>query len=763
MQRHFVEARYRLPMRRMVWLGCLWMLGLALLMLLAAILGPVIDTPGLILTATMALLQLGCMALARCGLWGWMLRSFVWGNWLLAILFLGHAGGLYTPAVIALPVWLVVAIWAQGTRAALLMLGASLAALVLFWWQLGIMPVPAELQATASLMAMIYVPGMMVLGLLVSLQARLSLGRRVQKGQEMLASLEVSQNELRKFYRAVEQNPVSIVITNPELKIEYVNEAFLARTGYVREQVLGQSTELVSTMGLDRAHRQRALTQLAAGGLWRGEMTNRARNGEPLREAVLVAPIRTPQGEVVNYVELKRDLSEQVLAERRIHDLVYLDALTGLPNRHSLTLHLRELALTQKDAHHGLLLLDVDRFSVFNDVHGVKHSDELVQALSARLVEKLPDDVWIARIAAAEFAIVFDCLSHSREGVEQQLLLYAQSLKKAVQKPFSLNSWEQTELVSCCMGGVVLEPASSGGDGSEVLRFASVALHEAKQQGPGSVCLFEPRMAEDLDRRLRIARDLHNGIPLGELRLYLQTQTDVRGRCVGAEVLVRWQHPRWGLVSPAEFIPVAEESELIVRLGDWVLRQACQLLAMPEMVERGLRLSVNVSALQLGHEDFMATLEQVLRETGARPNQLTLEITEGTAVRDLDLARQRIKQLGRMGMETSLDDFGTGYSSMYSLQHLPIHELKIDQSFVRSSHHSGKTAALVEAMLLMARRLQLRVVAEGVEFPEQVSQLAQWNPDIVLQGMLLGKPVPQQQWMAEVLGMTAEDDYSGED
>ena len=181
MQRHFVEARYRLPMRRMVWLGCLWMLGLALLMLLAAILGPVIDTPGLILTATMALLQLGCMALARCGLWGWMLRSFVWGNWLLAILFVGHAGGLYTPAVIALPVWLVVTIWAQGTRAALSMLGASLAALALSWWQLGVMPVAAERQATASLMAMIYVPGMMVLGLLVSLQARLSLGRRLQK------------------------------------------------------------------------------------------------------------------------------------------------------------------------------------------------------------------------------------------------------------------------------------------------------------------------------------------------------------------------------------------------------------------------------------------------------------------------------------------------------------------------------------------------------------------------------------------------------
>lgn len=235
--------------------------------------------------------------------------------------------------------------------------------------------------------------------------------------------------------------------------------------------------------------------------------------------------------------------------------------------------------------------------------------------------------------------------------------------------------------------------------------------------------------------------------------MYLQTQADARGRCVGAEVLVRWQHPKWGLVSPAEFIPVAEESELIVRLGDWVLRQACLLLATPALTGRGLRLSVNVSAFQFGHEDFMSSLEQVLQETGANPHQLTLEITEGAVVRDLDQARTRIEALTRMGIESSLDDFGTGYSSMYSLQRLPIQELKIDQSFVSGSHRSEKDAALVEAMLLMARRLQLRVVAEGVELSEQALQLTQWNPDIVLQGMLLGKPLPEQQWLAQVLGV----------
>lgn len=754
MQRHFVEAIYRLPMRRMVWLGCLWMCFLGAVMSLAWLLSPAVDTMDLALSGCIMLLSLLCMGLAKARQWVWSVSCFVWGNWLLSLLWVWHTGGLYGPAVMAFPAWLVVAVWVQGTCAALTMLGLSSLLIVALWWLAPHIGMPsAALSASEHLLALIHVLGMMLLVLIICWQARASLGRRVQKSQDMLAALEASQNELRKFHRAVEQNPESIVITDPELKVVYVNEAFLARSGYTREQVLGQSSALVSTIGMDLSHRQRALAQLASGMVWRGEMTNRASNGEALRESVLVAPIRSPQGEVVNYVELKRDLSERVLAERRIHDLVYLDSLTGLPNRHSLTLHLREQIHTPQDACHGLLLLDVDRFSVFNDVHGMQHSDELVQAMAARLVEVLPDDAWIARIAAAEFAIIFAGLHLHAESVEEQLQQYAHTLKKALQKPFSLHSWVETELLSCCMGGVVLEPARRGGNGNDALRFASVALHEAKQKGPGSVVLFEPRMAQDAHRRVRIAKDLHNGIPQGELRMYLQTQADARGRCVGAEVLVRWQHPTWGLVSPAEFIPVAEETDLIVRLGDWVLRRACQFLVMPELAGRGLRLSVNVSAYQFGHEDFMSTLEHVLEETGASPHQLTLEITEGAVVRDLDQGRIRIEALHRMGIETSLDDFGTGYSSMYSLQRLPVQEIKIDQSFVSGSLRSEKDAALVEAMLLMARRLQLRVVAEGVELSEQVLQLTQWNPDIVLQGRLLGMPMPEQQWLAEVLGV----------
>ena len=749
MQAHYVEAKNRLSMRRLLRFGCIWMGALGGIIALVSLLTPAVSMAVVVLSFLTIPVALVTQALVKVRRWNAATLVFAWSNWSLAVATVWFSGGMVSKATMAFPIWVIITAWLLGVRHALAMMFASAVALLVFW---AFNHFDETRTHNFPLVALLYVLGMLGLAVMTTLMARSSLGRRVQKSMEMLASLEASQQELRKFYRAVEQNPESIVITDTDLKVVYVNEAFLSRTGYSRDDVIGQPTELVSTMGMDRGHRQRALELLAEGSVWSGEMTNRARNGELLREAVLVAPIRTPQGEVVNYVELKHDLSERLLAARRIHDLVYLDSLTGLPNRHSMALRLRELLHVRQGAIHGLLLLDVDRFSVFNDAHGMQHSDELVRAMGARLVEVLPDDVWIARIAAAEFAILFESLHHHAQGVEEQLRQYAQTLKKAVQKPFSLEDWTETESVSCCIGGAVLEPGSSG----DVLRFASVALHEAKQNGPGSVVLFEPRMAQEVHKRMRIAKDLRHGIAQGELRLYLQTQANAKGQCVGAEVLVRWQHPQWGLVSPVEFIPVAEESELIVQLGDWVMHQACLLLADPVFAGKGLRLSVNVSAIQFGHEDFMPHLKGVLFETGADPRMLTLEITEGVVLRDLDEARSRIIELREMGIEIALDDFGTGYSSMLSLKHLPIQELKIDQSFVAGSHHSGTDAALVEAMLLMASRLHLRVVAEGVELAEQAQQLMQWNPDIVLQGLLLGKPVPQQLWLAEIFGLTGE-------
>lgn len=755
MQGHFIEVRNRLSMRHVLRFACLWMSGLGLVLTVSALM---LTQVSWWMTALVFLLlptALITQRMIKARRWQMAALFFVWANWALGVATTLCSGGLVSKATMGFPVWVLVTAWLLGAFQAVAMLLLSALTLLGLWALDAFNATPGR---TFELTALLYMLGMLGLALMTALIARASLSRREQKSLDMLASLEASQHELRKFQRAVEQHPESIVITDPELKIVYVNEAFLARTGYTRSEVLHQPTEKISTVGMSEAGRQRVLEQLKAGKVWSGEMTNSTRSGEPLRESVLVAPIRTSRGEVVNYVELKRDLSEKVLAARRIHDLVYLDSLTGLPNRHSLALHLRALAHGKQRVCHGLLLLDVDSFSLFGDAHGMQYSDELVHAIGARLVEVLPDDVWVGRIASAEFALFFENLDVTAAGAKEQLNQYARTLKKAVQRPFQLLGRDEAESVSCSMGGAVMEPGADAVGNSDVLRFASVALHEAKQIGPGSVLLFEPRMAKELIKRMRIARDLRNGISQGELRLFLQTQASADGKCVGAEALVRWQHPQWGLVSPVEFIPVAEESELIVSLGEWVMRQSCMLLAQPAFVERGLRLSVNISAIQFGHEEFMPMLKAVLHETGANPHQLTLEITEGVVLRDMHEVRNLLQELCNMGIEIALDDFGTGYSSMYSLKHLPIHEIKIDQGFVRGSHRSDRDAAMVEAMLLIARRLSLRVVAEGVELQEQAEQLMQWNPDIVLQGLLLGKPMPQQQWMAEVLG---EPDSSG--
>jgi EAL domain-containing protein (putative c-di-GMP-specific phosphodiesterase class I) len=256
-------------------------------------------------------------------------------------------------------------------------------------------------------------------------------------------------------------------------------------------------------------------------------------------------------------------------------------------------------------------------------------------------------------------------------------------------------------------------------------------------------------------KRFRIEKDLRRGIPAGELQPYLQSQVDRKGQCVGAEVLVRWNHPRLGLVEPGDFIPVAEESDLIVLLGDWILEQACRLLVRPEFAQQDWRLSVNVSWRQFRQPDVVEKLKRILAETGADPRRLTLEITENVVMRDVDEARERMTELQRLGVEMALDDFGTGYSSMACLQRLAFQELKIDKSFVRDCHASPGDAAMVEAILLMASRLGLRVVAEGVETEDQADTLRDWNHEVLFQGYHYGRPLPVGEWLDLQLGAPA--------
>lgn len=296
--------------------------------------------------------------------------------------------------------------------------------------------------------------------------------------------------------------------------------------------------------------------------------------------------------------------------------------------------------------------------------------------------------------------------------------------------------------------GITLYPQSANDVAHDALRRAGTALHRAKQAGGGRAAFFEQGRGEAAEQRFRVERELRQAIGAGELRLYLQSQVDVLGQLTGAEVLVRWQHPRDGLVAPAVFIPVAEESDLIVSLGGWVLTHACALLAQPVFHERRLRLSVNLSARQFRQAGFVPQLSALLAASGADPRLLTLEVTEGLVIDDFEDAVAKMGELAALGVDISLDDFGTGYSSLAYLKRLPIQEIKIDRSFVHDAPTNADDGVLVEGILSVARHFGLRVVAEGVETREQADFLSRRAPDIVYQGYLFGRPEPEADWLA---------------
>ena len=444
--------------------------------------------------------------------------------------------------------------------------------------------------------------------------------------------------------------------------------------------------------------------------------------------------------------------------QRRVdeaHRAAHFDALTGLPNRHTLMLRLR--ALQGAGQTHALLLLNLDRFTTFNDARGNALGDRLLRAVALRLRGLLPDDGLLVRVAGDEFAIVLQNLGTHAPRAGRQALACADGMLQGLRQPLSIGREDEEgdEVRLTASVGITLYPQSSSDGVDEALRRAGTALRQAKEQGGACMAFFERGMAEAAEQRFRTERELRHGIAAGELRLYLQSQVNREGRTTGAEALVRWQHPERGLVPPMAFIPVAEESDLIVALGDWVLAQACALLASPAWRDRGLSLSVNVSARQFRAAGFVPRLRALLERTGANPARLTLEMTEGLVMDDFDDAVAKMQALAGLGVSFALDDFGTGYSSLAYLKRLPIQELKIDKSFVQDVLEDDNDAALVEAIVRVADRFGLRVVAEGVETEAQADFLARRTPHVLYQGYLFGRPRPQVEWLEALEAATS--------
>ncbi|WP_051303522.1 putative bifunctional diguanylate cyclase/phosphodiesterase [Comamonas composti] len=752
MENQAARDQVRLSMRRVIWVSSIWIASLTVSLALSLLALDSVPRFSAILSLSAAVVSLCAVLLGTRWHWRIAAQFFVWGIWLSQLGTVLATGGLHSTALMAFPALMALCAWLLNERAAQLMLFMTLLLMGLLGlgdWR----GAEDSLQHEESLLVwVLYFAALLGLTVRVTLLARTRLEGRAKEVKATLADLELNRDELRKFHRAVEQSPESIVITDVALNIVYVNEAFVQRTGFARHEVLGGSSCRYSCMGLDASSWAKAREQLNRGELWRGRMTNRTREGRELLESVLLAPIRSADGSIINYVELKHDLTEHVRAEQRIQALVHFDALTGLPNRWTLTQRLKELARVKEVEgrllHHGLLLLDMDRFTTFNDVRGTRRGDVLLHAMALRLSGGLPAGPLLAHLGGDEFAVLVEGAGQSAAEADAAMRALACKLLATLSWPLRLEEIKEEVLASCCVGGAVFTVSRTGNPSRDVLRRAGLALHQAKLAGFGQVVMFEPGMARAVSRRFRLERDLRHGISAGQIQAFLHSQVDGRGRCHGAELLLRWKHPRLGMVEPREFIALAEESDLIVTLGDWVLAQACELLLSPDFVQQGWRLSVNISGRQFHQQDFVSKLRETLLRTGADAQRLTLEITENVVMRDVDEARKRLTELRALGVELALDDFGTGHSSMAYLNQLPFQELKVDKSFVRDCHVLSTSASLVEAILLLGKRLGMRVVAEGVEVREQLEALLAWDEAIVLQGFYFGRPMDAGLWVS---------------
>ncbi|MFP4272175.1 MAG: EAL domain-containing protein [Halothiobacillaceae bacterium] len=576
--------------------------------------------------------------------------------------------------------------------------------------------------------------GLVLAGLLADMRRRNRVLHRAQ------IALQSSATEVHKLGLAVAQSPHSIMITDPVGTVEYVNAAFTRQTGYPEDEILGRTPAVLKSERTDPAVYEDLWKTLDAGETWRGEFVNRRRDGAEYVAAATLVPVREADGVVTHYLAITQDVTEQKTQHERIRKLAYFDPLTELPNRSLLIDRLGQSLVSEEGraARHALILINIDRFKLINDARGNEVGDRLLRVVGQLLVERLPAACTVARMGADEFAVLLPGREADGRASVAALTL-AEQISSMLAEDVMLDGESFALRASL---GLTLFPEQSGETPVQVIQRADTALHRAKERGGHQVLFFEVGMDETASEQFRIERDLRLALGSDQFQLYLQPQVAHDGRLVGQEVLLRWRHPERGMISPGHFIPVAEQSDLIVALGRSVIEQSLALLARPENADADWSLSVNVSPRQFRQPGFVQELRELLAQSGVRPERLMLEITEGVFIDNPEIMCDRMQELTRLGLRFSIDDFGTGYSSMAYLRRLPIQEIKIDRAFVQGALENSETAALVEAMIMVAGRMDLLVVAEGVETQEQADYLWSLDRAIVQQGFLHGRPAP---------------------
>jgi diguanylate cyclase (GGDEF) domain len=442
---------------------------------------------------------------------------------------------------------------------------------------------------------------------------------------------------------------------------------------------------------------------------------------------------------------LFQDYEEREKSRLNIEQLAYYDPLTALPNR-SLLIESIDKAISKCEAAQcdgALILLNLDRFKTLNDARGHASGDVLLRAVAERINSVVEAGDMLARMSADEFAILLVRAKQYSPSIDVLADQLAEKIQIALTRPLRVDTEEITVSSSIGIASFPMDAHDTTGD---VLRRVDTAMHRAKTEGGNQSIIFDHSMSKSVENHFLIERELRQAVHCGQLKLFLQSQVNNAGVIVGAEALVRWQHPERGFISPTAFIHIAEESDLIIEIGRWVLTEACRLLTCEGLAGRSIVLSVNISPKQFRQPRFAASIKHLLAETGADPTHLKLEVTENLLIHNMNDVIAKMIELAALGIRFSLDDFGTGYSSLAYLKRLPIQELKIDRSFVQDVTINPDDATLVESILAVAKHMKLQVVAEGVETEEQASFLNA-RGDVIHQGYLFSKPELAADWL----------------
>ena len=540
-----------------------------------------------------------------------------------------------------------------------------------------------------------------------------------------------------------------IMITDKDFRILQVNKAFTEITGFSQQKVLGKNPKILASGRHDKAYFQDFWKELTTNGQFEGEMWNRRENGEIYAEWQTITAVKNDAGEVSHYVSVFSDITEKKETESRIHNMAFYDPLTCLPNRRLLLDRFdQELAIARRHGQFGaIIFLDLDHFKLLNDSQGHLVGDELLIQVAKRLASVVREEDTPARLGGDEFVVLMHANSESLTTVADHALIVAEKIKEILNKPFMLNQYQHHISPSI---GITLFPDNDESP-EVILQQADTAMYRSKASGRNAISFFHPSMQEAADLRLNMEQDLRAAIEDSRFILCYQPQVDSEGVVLGAEALIRWERRDKGILLPMAFIPVAEESSLILTIGRWVLLEACnQIKAWQHTGVNLPHVSVNVSSRQFRQQDFVEQVKHAIDSSGIAAHLLGIELTESVMIADINDTVAKMKALKALGISIAVDDFGTGCSSLMYLKQLPIDTLKIDQGFVRDILTDASDAVIVETIVSMAQHLELRVIAEGVETAEQLTFLKQRGCS-VFQGYYFSHPLPAAEYADKFL------------